>query len=115
MTDFDADFATARLCNADAGKSCDADGEISVSAQLYDADGQPVAWTADAAHAILFAGEAQSVILSGVVNTPAKWSAEDPYLYTLVLAEKSGEENGLRKLSGRFPQNDLQDECKRLV
>ena len=53
---------------------------------------QPVAWTADAAHAILSAGEAQSVTLRGVVKTPRKWSAEDPYLYTLVLAEKSGEE-----------------------
>lgn len=77
VTDFDADFAdstfSVTLMLENRG---DADGEISVSAQLYDADGQPVAWTADAAHAILSAGEAQSVILSGVVKTPRKWSAK---------------------------------------
>lgn len=60
----------------------------------------------DAAHAILSAGEAQSVTLSGVVKTPRKWSAEDPYLYTLVLAETSGEKTvyescqvGFRKMT----------------
>ena len=107
VTDFDADFAdstfSVTLMLENRG---DADGEISVSAQLYDADGQPVAWTVDAAHAILSAGEAQSVTLSGVVKTPRKWSAEDPYLYTLVLAETSGAETvyescqvGFRKMT----------------
>ena len=107
VTDFDADFTdstfSVTLMLENRGE---ADGEISVSAQLYDADGQPVAWTADAAHAILSAGEAQSITLSGVVKTPRKWSAEDPYLYTLVLAETSGAETvyescqvGFRKMT----------------
>ncbi len=41
-------------------------------------------------------GEAQSVILSGVVNTPRKWSAEDPYLYTLVLRRRAARERSTK-------------------
>mgnify|MGYP001291771474 CR=1 FL=1 len=115
VTDFDADFTDSTFSvTLMLENRSDADGEISVSAQLYDADGQPVAWTADAAHAILSAGEAQSVTLSGVVKPRASGVPRPVSLH----AGAGGDErrgNGLRELSGRFPQNDLQDECKRLV
>lgn len=91
VTDFDADFTdstfSVTLMLENRG---DTDGEMAISAQLYDADGQLVAWTDETMQATLAAGEQREVSLRGTVQAPRKWSAEDPYLYTLVLRETSG-------------------------
>ena len=61
-------------------------GGLSVSAALYDAQGRPVpGWNPTAQTALDAQGEA-SVLLSGAVTNPLKWSDEHPNLYTLVLS-----------------------------
>jgi beta-galactosidase len=58
-----------------------------VRAQLYAANGQPIAnATADADVAALDAGAETTVILKFPVANPAKWTAETPTLYTTVLS-----------------------------
>ncbi|KWX79326.1 beta-galactosidase [Paenibacillus riograndensis] len=64
-------------------------GPYTVEMQLYDADGQTV-WTAPVSAGFSFGdGEVQQLKLGAAVAAPDKWSAEKPYLYTLVLSLKN--------------------------
>ncbi|WP_039788448.1 sugar-binding domain-containing protein, partial [Paenibacillus riograndensis] len=90
-TDLDEHYADAELnvdvkvedyFNANAGA-------YTVEMQLYDADGQTV-WTAPISAGFAFGdGEVQQLKLGAAVAAPDKWSAEKPYLYTLVLSLKN--------------------------
>ena len=134
-TDFDANYRDATLqikpeLTAELGLSL---SNWTVCAQLFDTMGQPV-WAHELIHdaaeilnprfsaAILDAretqrGEPKFEWLEGAVEHPAKWTAETPDLYTLVLllrdpdgniVEADGCEVGFRKLEirdGRFLVN----------
>ncbi len=62
-----------------------------VDMQLYRADGQPVFETPVSRPIRLSDWAADTVQLSQRVANPDKWSAEEPTLYTLVLALKNGD------------------------
>jgi len=62
-----------------------------VTAQLYDAEGAKVLDAPVAGSGITLSGGAeQEVTLSRWVEHPQKWSAEQPYLYTLILTLRDG-------------------------
>ena len=94
-TDLDENYVNAELkAEVDLRNFSgeDKDG-YEVKGYLYDAEGnlvtgEPLSAAAD------FAGESEtSVTLSGQITNPAKWTAEHPNLYTLVLVlEKNGEQ-----------------------
>ncbi|AIQ18237.1 beta-galactosidase [Paenibacillus sp. FSL H7-0357] len=67
-------------------------GDYSLQMQLYDNNGQGV-WAAPVAAAVSFQeGDLQQLKLSAPVAQPHKWSAEKPYLYTLVISLVDGQE-----------------------
>jgi beta-galactosidase len=72
-----------------------------VTAMLYDNVGNEVA-NADVKGQAIKAGNEQKLNISFAVENPAKWTAETPYLYTLVLKSTEGEilsqKIGFRKL-----------------
>lgn len=71
----------------------------SLQMQLYDANGQGV-WTAPVAAGVSFQdGDLQQLKLSAPVEQPYKWSAEKPYLYTLVISLIDGQNVVLEAVS----------------
>ncbi len=68
-----------------SGKGAD----LQVEAVLVDADNQPVL-TLPAESLNMAAGKSGSLTLKSKVDAPRLWSAEDPYLYTLLLTMKEG-------------------------
>jgi len=65
--------------------------EGTIEATLLDAQGQSVL-PAAVAQSVSTAGEAEAAVdLGHSVSCPRKWSAEDPYLYTLLVTLKSSE------------------------
>ncbi|NIA15294.1 MAG: DUF4981 domain-containing protein [Nitrospiraceae bacterium] len=88
------------------------DGET-ITAHLYDADGQ-AAFAEPVAHTFTArAGTEEMVEFSAPVPGPRKWSAEDPYLYTLVLTLSStdGELVECESCKVGFRQIELKDGC----
>ena len=91
-TDLDEEYKDANLkITTDLRKFKDVEGaDYKVKAQLFDADGNEVAVDGLEA-AVAFDGEEAEVTLEGTVADPAKWSAEKPNLYQLVLCLYNGE------------------------
>ncbi len=90
LTDFDAAFTDSTLqVTAEARNTSDEKGSIQVTLHLLDAAGKEVPLPGSEQSALLQAGETQEMTFSMAVASPHKWSAEDPYLYTLVLEEKT--------------------------
>ena len=89
VTDLDADYNNATLkVEADLRSVKEAAETVEVEAILYDADRNKVA---EFSAAETVAGESTLISLEQVIESPKKWSAEHPNLYTLVLQAKSGE------------------------
>ena len=63
--------------------------KASVEAELLDADGKPVFPSPLKAKATAMPGSRQELLLSGEVSAPHLWSAEIPYLYTLLLTVRN--------------------------
>lgn len=87
-TDLDADYADAVLrvrARIEAHDGADA-ANHRVEMQLYDADGTAVPGTAVGGDVEVRPYRVTGVDLEAKVVAPHKWSAETPYLYTLVLA-----------------------------
>ena len=90
-TKFDADFidATLRL-RVDVANNADAPADRTVEALLFDAGGElAVAGSSSVSPA---PGDEAAAEFAVPVKAPRQWSAEDPYLYTLVLNLKDGDE-----------------------
>jgi beta-galactosidase/evolved beta-galactosidase subunit alpha len=64
---------------------------LTLKARLLDADGKNVLNRPLAAKATVEGGAAVTVEVAGAVERPHKWSAEDPYLYTLIVSSKNTE------------------------
>ncbi len=64
----------------------DAPADLSLSVALYDGQGRALFEAPVAEGATLAAGEERPFEFERVIANPHKWSAETPYLYTLVLA-----------------------------
>lgn len=93
VTDFDETFTDAVL-NVDVFVKNDSKepAAAAVSLHLMDAEGREAALEGETAlSALLQPGEEKTLSFSVPVPAPHKWSAEDPYLYTLALEEKTGE------------------------
>ena len=91
VTDFDSTLTDGSLSVSLSVENRGAEAAaVTVRAALYDAEGLPVAWTPTEAACVLEAGASATAELAGWVAAPRKWSAEDPYLYTLVLEETAG-------------------------
>ena len=85
-TTFDKDYQNANLRVAVKARSLNGQGgQTVVSARLYDAAFQEVAVLPAVKFFVPTTGAMQSETLSVQVAKPRLWSAEDPYLYTLVL------------------------------
>lgn len=86
QTTFDSGYqdatltVTCRVTNRYAEKR---DGEV-VTVHLFDANGNAVFAQALRQEFAARAGTEEAVTVSAPVTAPRKWSAEDPYLYTLV-------------------------------
>jgi beta-galactosidase/beta-glucuronidase len=72
-----------------------------VKARLLDAEGRPVLKRTLSGKADVPAGGEAVVELAADVLSPARWSAEEPYLYTLTLASFDPEGNALEHLAGK--------------
>ncbi len=66
---------------------------VQVEVDLFDAEGKPVVSRPAAANGtnLLYAGEESVLRMRIPVKNPRKWSAESPYLYTVVLTLKNGD------------------------
>ncbi|MBI4926646.1 MAG: DUF4981 domain-containing protein, partial [Anaerolineae bacterium] len=84
---------------------------LRVEAALYDASGQPAHGWAQAAIVDVKGGVEETLELSGLVQSPAQWSAEFPNLYTLTLTLKSAEGEVLEVESCKvgFRQVEIKD------
>ncbi|MES2775653.1 MAG: glycoside hydrolase family 2 TIM barrel-domain containing protein [Bacteroidota bacterium] len=73
-----------------------------ITAVLYDKDGNEIA-KSNAAGSALGSKNEEQVSVSFAVKSPAKWTAETPYLYTLVMTSSEGEilssKVGFRKIA----------------
>ncbi|MCU6712935.1 DUF4981 domain-containing protein [Paenibacillus sp. J5C_2022] len=86
-------------------------GGLKLEAQLYDGEQQPI-WGEQLTAAVSVEGEGYTdVALSALVERPLLWSAEQPNLYTLVLALKSGDGSILETVSSRvgFRRFEIKD------
>lgn len=92
-TTFDAGFSTARL-SIDAqvlNSAAAASSAATIEAQLLGADGKPAAASLQVPVAAQAANERLRYTLAGKVEQPRLWSAEKPYLYTLLLSLKNAD------------------------
>jgi len=104
--DFDGEYRdavlklTAKVCNF-GEKACQ---EHALEGVLLDADGAPVGKQPlfTAALKALAGGEEQVLELEAPVNSPRKWSSEDPYLYTFMVLLKMHSGETLEVVQCRF-------------
>ena len=97
-TDFDEQYESARLKIRPklwtSEETPNLEG-LTLSAQLYDAEQQPILLTREPSLALArFFSEStpnKAPLLEAKITSPRQWSAEDPYLYTLVLSIKNAE------------------------
>lgn len=89
VTDFDSTFTDSTLkVNADVRNYTGNPQDATLKVRLFDADKNEVALGSSAVFsASLQANEEKNIATEIAVAAPRKWSAEDPYLYTLVLEE----------------------------
>ena len=93
VTDFDGAFVNSTLRVEAAVKNYTADSQSwEIALHLLDSEGKevPLDQELTVAAGTAAAGEEQVISFAVPVSQPRKWSAEDPYLYTLVLEEHSG-------------------------
>ncbi len=94
VTDFDATFTDSTLKFDAAVKNYTGNSvsNYNVKVDLYDANKQPVNLGAGATVAVptLMGGEEANVSAAIPVAAPHKWTAEDPYLYTMVVTLMDG-------------------------
>ena len=89
-TDFDDSFTDSVLLVDVAARNLQPEmGILHVRLRLFDMDGQEILLPEAERSVTLAAGGEQTVSFSVPVAVPRKWSAEDPYLYTLLLEETS--------------------------
>ncbi len=92
ITDFDDTFTDSELSvTAYVRNTAEAAGDISLTVHLTDAEGNALSLAGGEATVTVAAGEEQEVVLTMPVSAPRRWSAEDPYLYTLVLEEETAQ------------------------
>lgn len=92
VTDFDDTFTDSELSvTAYVRNTADIVGDISLTVHLTDAEGNALSLAGSEATVTVAPGEEQEVVLTMPVAAPRKWSAEDPYLYTLVLEEETAQ------------------------
>ena len=85
-TDLDAACNDAFLnIEAQVRNGADSPQSLSMRAVLLDAQGIEIARAAAAAEGVP-AGETAFVVMSPIIRAPKKWSAESPYLHTLVVS-----------------------------
>lgn len=111
-TDLDENYENAELkaeVDLRSFSGEDKDG-YTVKGYLYDAEGklvteEPLTGTADFAD-----GTETTVTLSGQIMNPAKWTAEHPNLYTLVLVlEKDGQQTEITSSRVGFREVEITD------
>lgn len=90
VTDFGESFTNSTLQAEVMVKNYTASVQSArVTLHLYDAEGAELPLTDAVQEARIPAGEEITLAFSVPVAAPRKWSAEDPYLYTLVLEEQT--------------------------
>ena len=92
VTDFDGAFVNSTLRVEAAVKNYTADSQPwEITLHLLDSEGKEVPLNQEltVAAGTAAAGEEQVISFAVPVSQPRKWSAEDPYLYTLVLEERT--------------------------
>lgn len=90
VTDFDDTFTDSTLQVEVMVKNyTSSDQSARVALHLYDAEGTELPLTDSLLEAHIPAGEETTIAFRIPVAAPRKWSAEDPYLYTLVLEEQT--------------------------
>jgi len=92
VTDFDGSFTDSTLLFDAAVRSAAEQQEtVRLTLRLLDAEGNAVALENAAQETTLEPGEEKTVSFTVPVKAPRKWSAEDPYLYTLILEEETAQ------------------------
>ncbi|MGW0733990.1 glycoside hydrolase family 2 TIM barrel-domain containing protein [Streptomyces sp. NPDC002851] len=96
-TAFDAAYrdATLTLAVRLRNRTAEATAAHRIEATLYDADGRPVATRGLSGEAAPAAGGTADLTLKSPVKAPEQWSAEHPYLYTVVLTLHTPDGNRL--------------------
>lgn len=90
VTDLDDSFVNSMLnVEVYVHNHSDTAAEASVRLHLFDAEQQEIALEGAMLSAQLASGEETMLNFSVPVEAPRLWSAEDPYLYTLVLEEEA--------------------------
>ena len=114
VTTFDAAYENARLIvGVKVVSSAEgAEERLRVVGRLFDADGAQVPGVAPSGICAPAAGAEETVALLAAVPTPRKWSAEDPYLYTLVLTLETEAAEAVETVSVSvgFRQVELKDQ-----
>jgi len=112
-TTFDAAYKDSELKVSAkvASYSEGATGSLRVVGTLFDAQGAEVPGVALSATCAPTVRADDTVTMAVAVTSPRKWSAEDPYLYTLVLTlESAGETIETVSVKVGFRQVELKDE-----
>ena len=87
-TDLDSDYRDSKLSiRAEVVNAAKRSKKVSLTAELLDADGNIVGNSLSKDTALAAGAESELEILSNIAS-PNKWSAETPYLYTLLLTLK---------------------------
>lgn len=90
VTDFDDTFTDSTLKVEAAVKNYTGEAsQAQVTLHLLDANGAEIPLEGAVQEMTVPAGEEQTLSFAVPVAAPRKWSAEDPYLYTLVLEEQT--------------------------
>lgn len=90
VTDFDNTFTdSSLLVDINIYNHTNEAQPVEISLMLMDEQGKPVALEGATLGAVIPAGIEETLHFNVAVTSPRKWSAENPYLYTLVLEERS--------------------------
>jgi beta-galactosidase len=100
-TDLDSNYRNSQLTvRAAVSNAAGAGAHISLTGELFDANGAPIGQPINRSANLVANGET-SLDLSMAVTNPNKWSAENPYLYKLLLTLRDSRGNILEVI----PQN----------
>ena len=90
ITDFDDTFTDSVLSvSAFVRNHTEADAAAELTLRLYDGARREIALEGATLSARIAPGAEEELRFSSPVAAPRRWSAEDPYLYTLVIEEKT--------------------------
>ncbi len=90
VTDFDDTFTDSTLLvTVNVTNHADVPQAMDLGLTLIDGEGTAIPLEGAALRADIPAGQEQTLQFAASVPAPRKWSAEDPYLYTLVLEERT--------------------------